>query len=112
VANLGFCSTYNDVTLFEASAATYWKPDVDDDSYCQYVFDNADFNIKTLTGKGTFHSMGGIKCITPSRNVRTQEINILRTNPSSKEIAITGQIQIKTFRGKPKEGLNVLRSSY
>ena len=66
VSSFGFCSNYNDISLFEASAAMSWKPDVGKDAFCQYVFDNADFNIQTLSGKGTFHSMGGIKCITHS----------------------------------------------
>lgn len=108
VSNFGFCSAYNDVSLLESSAAISWKPDVEGDSFCQYVFDNADFNIQTLSGKGTFHSMGGIKCITPSRTVRTQEINKLRSIPSSNEIAAAGNIKIRKFEGKQKQGLNAL----
>ena len=45
VSHFGFCSAYTDVTLFESSAATSWKPDTEEESFCQYVFDNADFNI-------------------------------------------------------------------
>ena len=30
----------------------------DPDGFLQYVFDNADFNIRTIDGHGTFHSMG------------------------------------------------------
>lgn len=109
VSHFGFCSTYTDVTLFESSAATSWKPDTEEESFCQYVFDNADFNIKTLTGKGTFHTMGGIKCITPITSVKTQEISKLKSIPSSNEIGAAGNILIKQFIGKPKEGLNVLK---
>ncbi|KAJ8869455.1 hypothetical protein PR048_028445 [Dryococelus australis] len=34
--------------------------------YCQYAFNNADFYVLTLTGHGTFHSMGGLRFITPA----------------------------------------------
>ena len=34
-----------------------------------FVFDNADINIRTLTGNGTWHVMGGISAITPSNNI-------------------------------------------
>lgn len=43
------------------------------DLFIQHVFDNADVNVKTLDGHGTFHAMGGIQCISPSKNV---EINM------------------------------------
>ena len=33
--------------------------------YIRNIFDNADFNIKTRDGMGTFHSMGGVKRGTP-----------------------------------------------
>ena len=99
---------YNDFALFESSATNSWKPDVEGDSFCQHVFNNADFSIKTLTGKGTFHSMGGKKCITPSRTVQTQEINKLQSIPLSNEIAAAGQIQIKEY-GRKLKGLNALK---
>ena len=34
---------------------------VDPQSYIQFVYDNADYNIATLGGHYTSHSMGGIK---------------------------------------------------
>lgn len=38
-------------------------------SFCQFVFDNADVNIETIDGLNTFHAMGGIQCITPFTSV-------------------------------------------
>lgn len=35
------------------------------ESFLQFVFDNADFDVNTLDGKNTFHSMGGIQIVTP-----------------------------------------------
>ena len=42
--------------------------------FTQFVLDNADFNVATLTGHNTFHSMGGIACVTPPGSI---------THPSS-----------------------------
>lgn len=38
-------------------------------TFSQFVFDNTDFHVCTLDGLNTFHSMGGIQCITPSSSV-------------------------------------------
>jgi len=35
-----------------------------EESFKPFVFDNADFYIRTLDGYGTFHSMGGTMCVT------------------------------------------------
>lgn len=37
------------------------------------MHDNADSNIATLDGKGTFHSLGSIQIITPSKGVKPRE---------------------------------------
>ncbi len=39
--------------------------DISQESFVQYVADNADHNLCTLDGKGTFHGMGIIATITP-----------------------------------------------
>jgi hypothetical protein len=35
----------------------------------QFVFDNADHDQGTLTGHGTFHSIGGNMCVAPMKAV-------------------------------------------
>lgn len=42
---------------------------VDENGFFQFVFDNADINVRTLDGLNTFHALGGIKCITPLDSV-------------------------------------------
>ncbi|CAG9761451.1 unnamed protein product [Ceutorhynchus assimilis] len=59
VSHLGFCSTHSDVSQFEHSAVKSWNPDINEKSFSQFVFDNTDFNINTMTGKDTFHAMDG-----------------------------------------------------
>lgn len=70
-SNLELCMTYNNVRLFEASAIVNSKVMIKEHSFGQYVFDNADHNVCTLDGLNTFHSMGGICCVTPKDNLLT-----------------------------------------
>lgn len=39
-----------------------------EESLKQFVFDNTDFNIQTLDGYGTLHSVGGVVCYTNFRS--------------------------------------------
>lgn len=34
---------------------------VKNDAFIQFVHDNADWNVETLDGKGTFHSMADVR---------------------------------------------------
>ena len=56
---LGYCSSYNEVTTYERSAATIssCEQKLEENSVVQHVADNADHNLCTLDGKGTFHGM-------------------------------------------------------
>lgn len=42
-------------------------------SFVQFAFDNADFNVNTLDGLGTFHALGGIMMVTPSESIIPEE---------------------------------------
>lgn len=67
--SIGVCSSYAEATTYLNCATVHSAPVIDESAFIQYVFDNADFNIRTLTGLGTFHSLGGIKCVSPSNAV-------------------------------------------
>lgn len=52
---------YGDIFLLETSAIL--RPDkvaLQEHSFLQFMFDNADFNVNMLDGLSTFHIMGGI----------------------------------------------------
>lgn len=68
---LGVCSSYYESDSYVKSLITVGPPApaIESDSFTQFVFDNADVNIRTLDGLNTFHAMGGIVCITPSSHV-------------------------------------------
>lgn len=60
LSKIGVSVAYSKCLAFENSAITNNKDNVPEDSFIQFVFDNADINIRTIDGHGTFHSMWGI----------------------------------------------------
>ena len=87
---LGFSSSFSEVQRFEENAATTAAPDVLGNtnlpgSMLLFAADNVDHNIISLDGKGTFHGMGMIACITPANKVvhkvlrrKLSELNITK----------------------------------
>jgi len=72
LSHLGACSSYSEVLLFEQSASfspsNHIKPK---SAFCQFTFDNADFNSRTIDGFHTIHIMGGIEAVTPKTAVES-----------------------------------------
>ena len=74
-SSMDYCSSYSQVQKFEHNAASSVSPAVFGGSIVVvkstllFAADNADHNIATLDGKNTFHGMGMITTITPSKVV-------------------------------------------
>lgn len=64
LSSLSFADDYKEVQRFE-HALMSGEPSYHLDGFTQFVFDNADFSVATVTGHNTFHSTGGIACVTP-----------------------------------------------
>jgi len=62
--NLGFCSSYNEVTRFERSAAGTRIDGIGESTVVQFAADNVDHNIRTLDGHDTFHGMEIVAVVT------------------------------------------------
>ena len=62
LSRLGFCISYDEVQKFKQSAIVHADNQSDNDgiseAFAQWIADNVDHDINTLTGKGTFHGMG------------------------------------------------------
>lgn len=72
------------------------------------VCDNADFNIDTLDGKGTFHFIGSIEILTPESGFLPQKpIKRLTIRYSEAEIATIANILLQIFNRGSGEGLTV-----
>lgn len=95
--NLGFSCSYSEVQMYERSAAVAQKLDLcgfTPGHFMQYVADNADHNVQTIDGHGTFHGMGIIACVTP----KIQHASIIpRIKVTAKDIADVGQINIVPY---------------
>ncbi|GBO46399.1 hypothetical protein AVEN_115502-1 [Araneus ventricosus] len=70
------------------------------------LHDIADFNVATLDGLNTFHSMRGIKCITPSFSLPPAlSIKRLKSVPTAEEIGKLGVLELLTFENVKKSTL-------
>ncbi len=70
------------------------------------MFDNADFSVNTIDGHNTFHSMGGIACVTPAGTVDTNElVPWVVTIPPTETSGLTGNIPVKTYTRSAVSGL-------
>lgn len=103
---LGFSTGYNEAQLFEASCMKTTPPTILSDSFMQFVFDNADFDVHTIDGFHTFHCMGGIECVTPAGSmIKPDVIERLKKMPSAKEISSCSSITVKPFTSHSESGL-------
>lgn len=108
--NLGFCESYNETQLYEASVAQEAELQLDEGAFIQYVNDNADFNTNTIDGKGTFHNLGRISVITPKNCVQSKNpITRLPEKPPQSELVKKGKIPIQYYYHAKKEGLQTLK---
>jgi len=106
LSRLGLCSTYHDIIKFETSSFIYPQTRVLENSFSQFVFDNADFNSCTINGLNTTHIMDGICCATPATSVIPDEpLIIVKTLPSAKDISKYGQVPIYYYEKGIESGL-------
>lgn len=106
---MGFCASYYEAQILEMSCIANDKPVFKGGSFNQFVFDNADFDVCTIDGLNTFHSMGGIRCITPANSIQKgSRIPRLIKMPKSSETEKIGIIPLKTFQAKGNGLHNVL----
>ena len=108
---LGFAAAYNEAALLESSAILRQNNSViiEKDAFLQFAFDNADFNVNTIDGLGTFHAMGGIVCVNPHTAVLPDEkIPRLKRRVPSEEIALVGSVELRKFCKKKNSGLSTI----
>ncbi|GFW80625.1 hypothetical protein TNCV_3234771 [Trichonephila clavipes] len=86
----GFCASYKEATLYEASATFATPPEIKLCSFAQFVHGNADFNINYIDGKGTFHYTGSIEIITLADSIQPRR-------------------PIKRFKTLPPESVSLLK---
>ena len=104
---LGFCDDYREVQrLYDAMLPNEQQVYDLSGDLVNFVFDNADVNIRTLTGLGTWHAMGGIACVTPVGAEHTEtEIPRSTRIRSAAQIGEFAQIPIRKYRKSQVAGL-------
>ena len=105
LSSISFSDDYKEVQRFESGLVSSGEPSYFLSCFTQFVFDNADFNVATLTGHNTFHTMGGIACVTPPGNVNKTPIKRNIKLPPAGEIGNFGNIPIKTYNKPAVPGL-------
>lgn len=60
------------------------------------MFDNTYFNIRTLDGYDTSHSMGGVRCVTQAIGVKpSSEIERIKTCPPADLLATVNKVHLQ-----------------
>lgn len=105
--NLGLCSSYNEALLCQDSFLIHGQPSLKLGVFSQWVFDNADYNVNTIDGKKTFHSMGGIQVVTPKDCVTNKtDIPRLKKRATSNQISAVEVIPYQKFENIGSSGLS------
>lgn len=99
LSSFGFCASYLEASTFQLSAVLHPDATEPRKGFFQFVGDNADVNINTLDGLGTFHAMGMITIITPRTEAPIDTGRILRLKdiPSATAIGQHGFVPLQTF---------------
>ena len=64
LSSISFADDYKEVKRLEKGMISAGEHSYGLEGFTQFLFDNADLNVATLTGHNTFHAMGGIACVT------------------------------------------------
>lgn len=96
LSSVGLCATYEEAATFEHSPIFSPIQDVLPNAFCQFVFDNADFNANTLYGLNTIHNMGGVQSVTLSTLLKLQPpVKKLKNKPTKSELTTLAKIPVR-----------------
>ncbi|GBM45684.1 hypothetical protein AVEN_237921-1 [Araneus ventricosus] len=95
LSSLGFCASYHEAQQLELLTIYHSVQPTPAGTFCQYIFGNAYFNVATLDSLNTFHSMGGTKCITPSRALPPADsTKRVKSVPTDEEVGKLGVLEL------------------
>jgi len=113
LATLGFCVSYDEVVRFKQSVVASSDNDNENvpvaGSFTQWVADNADHNVMSLNGSGSFHGMGIISTsVSPSDQDIGQysQVKRLKNRLPVTDLVTNKGIQIIPYTNSPKLGLS------
>ena len=110
---LGFSVSYDEVKLFTQSVVQHedWHTLIPptDQTFTQWASDNADHNIRTLTGEGTFHGMGIIAMYSKGEPTSVTKRIERKARVKADELVVGKGVPIKPFIGPQTAALSGLR---
>lgn len=110
LAAIGFSCSYSEVELLELSCISRKQPEVSPTGFSQWVADNADFNINTLDGRGSWHVMALIQCVTPKSSIKKEEpMHRQVQNRKSIHAGELGNIELIPYDYPPSAGLDHIK---
>ena len=105
---LGYSVSYDEVLRYKQSAiesnVELTSTVEDGPSFCQWVADNVDHNLVTLTGKGTFHGMGVIS-VSSLDMIRDLAVTTLKERMKVSESVKGKGIPLVDYHGRSHYGL-------
>jgi hypothetical protein len=109
--SLGFSDDCKEVQRLLSAIVSNDQPSYQLDGFFQFVFDNADFNVATISGHNTFHSMGGIGCVTPdsgrSRHTIKRSTKLVKADVTGE----FGKVAIKAYKKPFVSALSCIKVS-
>ena len=78
-------------------------------NFTQWVADNVDHNINTLTGKDTFHGMGIISATQPGKIRSNKLVTRVQKRKETLEVIKNKGIKIQSFLGSSSKGLSNIK---
>ena len=112
ISRLGYCISYDEVLRYKQSVVESMDGTENMDESCNFthwVTDNVDRNINTLTGKGTFHSMGIISVTQPGKITSDKLVTRTQKRKKTSEVIKNKGIKIQSFLGSSSKGLSNIK---
>ena len=107
LSRFGFSITSDEVLRYKESAienADLTPTQNNDDEFTQWVADNVDHNLVTLTGKGTFHGMGIIS-VSSKAEIRYTAVKRLKERKKTSSFVKDRGVQVEDYTGRSYNGL-------
>ena len=105
LSSLSFCENYTELKRLHSAISAAEVSPYDMSGFTQFIFDYADFIITTLTGHGTFHSLGGLVCATPVGTPVHPQLKRPTKVPSCQSSRKSGSVPIQRYNKRAKAGL-------
>ncbi|KAF2889557.1 hypothetical protein ILUMI_16616, partial [Ignelater luminosus] len=93
---LEFCASYSEAVRLKVSTIMTPSLQTDSTAFHQFVYDNANFNARTLNGYDTFRAMGNIHLITPKCAPNLRIVRVKKTLPAQL-VGEMGSVSLKHF---------------